>query len=52
VAGALYDTGTHWPNVTGAILAVLAAAAVSISRKPDGADETMGAHRTAAKDGT
>ena len=34
------------------VLAVLAAAAVSVSRKPGGADETMGAHRTAAKDGT
>jgi MFS transporter, DHA1 family, tetracycline resistance protein len=52
VAGALYDSGTNWPNVTGAVLAVLAAAAVSVSRKPGGADETMGAHRTAAKDGT
>lgn len=51
VAGALYDTGTHWPNATGAVLAVLAAVAVAVSRRPGGADETMAAHRT-AEDGT
>ena len=41
----------HWPNATGAVLAVLAGAAVTASRKPGAADETMAAHRT-AKDGT
>jgi hypothetical protein len=34
-----------------AVLAVLAAAAVTVSRRPGGADETMTSHRT-AKDGT
>lgn len=51
VAGALFDAGTHWPNATGAVLAVLAGAAVAVSRRPAAADETMAAQRT-AKDGT